>query len=119
MNSTLLINADRNQTKRSNQRISNNNYNNRSPSNNRNNSNFNRPNNYHSNNYTRPTTNYNTNNYITRNITCSYCNKTVHKMSKCYKKRNNVRNNFNSGNGRSNEARGSRTVNQITTAEET
>ena len=104
---------------RSNQRIPDNNYNNynnRPPSNNRNN--FNRPNNYQSNNYTRPPTNYNTNNYNTRNITCSYCNKTGHEMSECFKKRNNERNNYNSGNGRSGEARGPRTVNQIT-AEET
>jgi len=108
-----------NQVQRSNYRPPNNNFN---RSNNNNNYNYRQPNinqsnnnNNQRNNYTRPPTNYNTN---TQGISCNYCNRGGHDISNCYKKKNDERNNFNSGNDRSDAARGPRTVNQIQTAEE-
>jgi len=81
---------------------------------NRNNNNYNQTNNNQGNNFTRPPTNYNNN---TQGISCNYCNRRGHNISDCYKKKNDERN--NSGNDRTDAARGPRTVHQIIqTAEE-
>ena len=71
------------------------------------------------NNFTRPSTNYNV-----RFIACEYCNKNGHNINECYKKRYNDRNNRNNGNNNnsgnaqvSDMVSGTRSINQITTAD--
>ncbi|CAI6371371.1 unnamed protein product [Macrosiphum euphorbiae] len=76
------------------------------------NSNNSRPSN---NNFTRQPTNYN----APVDVICTYCKKSGHDVTKCFRKQNNDRYNNNSGNlPRSGDMSGARPINLIVTVEE-